>query len=126
MVKILAGFIFLIIFTTLAFQIFDRYFFNYRIVKDSIQFVLFGKIPMIHIQLADIAEMRKVSFMEATFQKGIEGLFVLRCGNRLWGQIVLIRRKKGIFKRVLITPDNADEFISKIRERIERTSVSGP
>ena len=118
MIKIFVGFIFLIIFTTLAFQLFERYVINYRIAKDSIQFVLFGKIPLIQIQLANIAEIRKVSFKEATFQRGIEGILVLRCGNRLWGQIILIRRKKGIFKTILITPDNADEFISKIRERM--------
>ncbi len=119
MIKILAGFIFLIVFTTLAFQLFERYVINYRIEKNSIQFVLFGKIPLIQIQLSNIAEIRKVSFKEATFQRGIEGILVLRCGNRLWGQIILIRRKKGIFKTILITPDNADEFISKIRERME-------
>ncbi len=72
------------------------------------------------MKLANIAEVRKVSFKEATFQKGIEGVLVLRCGNRLWGQIILIRRKKGIFKTILITPNNADKFISKIREGIEQ------
>ena len=118
-VKITIAFIFFVISVTLAFQILGRYIFNYRITNDSLQFVVFGKVPYMYIKLANIAEVRKVSFKEATFQKGIEGVLVLRCGNRLWGRGILIRRKKGIFKTILITPDNADEFISKIRERIK-------
>jgi hypothetical protein len=120
MVKIVAALIFFIIVGALAFQILGRYVFRYRITKDSLQFVVFGKIPYMSIKLANIAEIREVSFKEATFQKPL----VWRCGNRLWGKIVLIRRKKGIIKTILITPDNPDEFISEIREST-RTQVIG-
>lgn len=114
-VKITIAFVLFVISVTVAFQVLGRYIFNYRITKDSLQFVVFRKVPYMYIKLANIAEIREVTFKEATFEKSL----VWRCGNRLWGRIILIRRKKGIIKTILVTPDIADEFISKIRERIK-------
>lgn len=120
-VKITIAFTLFVIFCTLAFQILGRYIFNYRITNDSLQFVVFGKVPYMYIKLANIAEIREVSFKEATFEKSM----AWRCGNRLWGRGILIRRRKGIIKTILITPDNVDEFISKIRERMEQVAGHG-
>ena len=112
MIKIIVVSVFLASFSFLMFQAFGRYLYSYTISKDSIRVVLFGKIPLFRIPFSNIAEIRKISFKEALID--IEYFSTLRFGNRIWGDGVLIRRKEGFFKIIVITPDNADEFISKI------------
>lgn len=97
----------------MMFQVISRYIYNYKISKNSIKIVLFGKIPLFRIPFSNIMEIRKISFKEALSND--EYFLALRFGNRMWGECVLIRKKKGLFKVILITPDKADEFISKVR-----------
>lgn len=39
---------------------------------------------------------------------------MLRLGNRLAGQCVLIQRRTGWFRRIAVTPDDADGFIGQV------------
>jgi hypothetical protein len=38
--------------------------------------------------------------------------------NRLWGELVLVRQQKGFFKVILMSPDNADEFIREVQRHL--------
>src|SRR5271166_6625394 len=78
---------------------------KYRITNDSIEFVLFGKLRVWRSFFEDIREIRLVSFSE--MQTGLAiGLM-----NRPFAQYVLVRRRRGIFRAVVITPDQPQEFV---------------
>jgi hypothetical protein len=81
--------------------------FAYRICPDRIQIVVLG-LPLANIMLRDVTDIRKVSLLD-TFNPG-----TLSLHNRLCGQWLLIRKNRGLFTRVLITPDNPDEFIETV------------
>ena len=40
-----------------------------------------------------------------------------------WGRIVRIKRKSGFIRNFVVTPDNRDEFITQLRERLGRRVV---
>lgn len=101
----------LLILSGSLFQLFGRYLYNYRLEEDSIKFIFLGKITLGRIPFSSVREIRKVSFKEALFPNGVAGLLALRVGNRVWGEILLIQRKNGVFKTILITPDTSNEFV---------------
>jgi hypothetical protein len=110
MITIIAALTLLILSGSL-FQLFGRYLYNYYIEEDSIKVILSGRVTLGHIPFSSVQEIRKVSFKEALLPNGLAGFLALRIGNRVWGEILLIRRKKGIFKNILITPNSSDEFV---------------
>jgi len=112
MITIIVALCFLTILSCLIFQFLGRYLYDYRISKTCIKIVLLAKIPLFRIPFSNIIEIRKISFKEGLGND--DSYSALKFGNRIWGEGVLIRRKKGLFKKVLITPDKPDEFISKI------------
>lgn len=120
MIVVIIIFISLIICSGLLFQFLGRYAVNYRISEKYVDVLLFWKIPLMHIKLRDVTEVRTISIKGTMSLKGIDGLLALRCGNRIFGKIVLIRRKNSIFKTILITPDNAEGFISKVKSWSEK------
>jgi hypothetical protein len=75
--------------------------------------IIFWFIPIYKISYSKIEKIKKCSFKEL----GPTKLFLLRLGNRFWGDFVLIQ-KKGFIKSVVITPDNADKFLKKIQQFI--------
>ncbi len=85
---------------------------KYRLSDDAIEFVMFGKLRVWRSYFADISDIRPVSFGT---------LFVypaLHLMNRPFGQYVLIFRRRGVFRWVLITPDQPEEVVRFIREKI--------
>jgi hypothetical protein len=42
--------------------------------------------------------------------------------NRPFAQYVLVRRRRGVFRWVLITPDQPEEFVRTIREKISQST----
>jgi hypothetical protein len=76
---------------------------------------LFGVIPESKTQLKDILEVRKVSFAELLPWKNIQSVGWFRLGNRMWGDGVLIRRKTGLFRTFVVSPDRPDEFVHELR-----------
>lgn len=99
----------------MAFQGFGRYFYNYRVNNDRIEFLLFGQLPFFSILLTKDVEVNMVP-LKSTLRTDFS---TLRLGNKIFGRVVEIKRGSGLFKRILITPDDADLFIAdvnKVRE----------
>lgn len=111
-------FLLLIIITALLFQYAGHYAYNYKIREAGIEIALFGKIPLKRILFCNIAEIKKISYKETLPFKSAEMFSALRFGNRILGEIVLVRQKKGITKIVLLTPDNANIFIHEVQQRL--------
>jgi len=86
--------------------------------------LLFRVFPILRIPLTDIAEVRKASWWETV---GLHSFFAARCGNRLWGPIVVIKRKRPfVFNRTTyITPDDPDGFIREVLRGISDSASAG-
>jgi hypothetical protein len=114
MIYMIISFLMVIIVTVLMGQYVLSYIYNYRISKKGIKFVLFGIIPIMRFSFRNILEVSKISPKES-----MKYFAVFNFENRFWGQRVLIRRGKGIFRIFTITPDNADEFIAEANRYID-------
>ena len=91
---------------------------TYRITDSSVEVRLLGFIPQSSTKIEDILEIRKVSFSELLPWKNLESLSWFRLGNRLWGDGVLIKRRRGIFRKFIITPSEPEQFVQEVGLRI--------
>ncbi len=108
---ILAGLALLVIVFGVS-QIAGPYCGKYRITDDAIEFVMFGKLRAWRSLFEDISDIRLVSFGRSLV------LPALHLMNRPFAQYVLVRRRRGVFRWALITPDHPQEFVRTIREKI--------
>jgi len=72
--------------------------------------------PVISINYLDILEIRRITFKEAL---RLNQLSTLRLGNRMWGNIVLIKKSTGFFRTIIITPDNSETFMNDVNQQIK-------
>jgi hypothetical protein len=80
---------------------------------------VFGIVPVGSIPYRDIETMQEVKFTDTLKPN----LLTLRFGNRIFGNIVLIKKSRGILKTILITPDDPANFIEEVGKR--RNSING-
>ncbi len=114
MIGYVGAFIALVIAGGLMFQLMARYLYNYRVTDDEIQIVLFGRIPLRRIPVRDIVEVRRVANTAINPISNPEVFYSERWGNRIWGNTVFIQKARGLSRRLLITPDDPDEFIRQV------------
>ncbi len=92
-----------------------RYIYSYRIKNEQIQIILFGVIPIRRIPIADIQSVEKYRLSIKTLL-WLRNFFMIptfteRWRNRVLGDAILIN-KHGLTSHVIISPDNAEEFLS--------------
>jgi hypothetical protein len=97
-------------------QFFWRLLLDYKITNSDVEIRVFG-LPF-KIDLIDIEEVRKVSFRELLPWKNPKSVSWLRLGNKLLGEGILIRRNRGIFRTVIISPDKPNVFIEEINLKL--------
>lgn len=86
--------------------------YDYAIEADGIRTRIFG-ITVSTIAIADITSVSKISWFEVVLCP-----IVLKLGNRPFAPGVLIRKSRGIFRKVIITPQNPDGFIEGLRRTL--------
>jgi hypothetical protein len=88
-----------------------RFVYGYRVANRAVEIVLFQALPVYRLPVDDIELIQKVHWSEL----GIWGIggFILRISNRVARYGVLIK-KRGPSLRIVITPDNPDEFIEQV------------
>jgi hypothetical protein len=92
-------------------QLAGKYVVKYRITDDSLQYFWFG-LNFWTCPFEDIVDIKIVSFFGVLFA------FALNLMCRPFGPYVLLRRRRGRFKRVLLTPPNAQDFVERVRAKI--------
>lgn len=92
---------------------------KYRLTDDAIEFVMFGNLRVWRSPFKDISDIQHVSFARSFV---IPALHLM---NRPFAQYVLVRRRRGVFRWVLITPDQPQEVIRIIREKIRPANNIG-
>jgi hypothetical protein len=112
MIEVIGG-ILVVVLAGLAFGQYGlRYVYGYRIANGRVEIVLFRIVPIRWVSLKNIKEVRAIGSNDW----GALGPWdAERWGNRIVGPMVLIERREGISKKLLITPDNPDEFIRNVR-----------
>ena len=89
--------------------------YSYRIENGAIEIILFHVAPIYRIPILDIVAIRKASWSEL----GVGGR-TLRLGNRVVGQCVLLEKRGGWLRRIVITPADADNFIARVKAEDQR------
>ena len=114
-IVLLVCLVFCLVGSTCLYHIAGRFAFDYRLRPDRIEFVALRFFSIAHITFRDIAQIRKASWLDA-MSPG-----VLSLHNRFFCQWLMITRRRGLIRRIMITPGNADEFIEAVRN--ERSTV---
>lgn len=90
-----------------------KLFLDYRLTDEAIEVLTFGGIVLKRFPLAEIKRI----------DQGLPfGLVHESWINRLdfWRSAVTIRRRGGLIRQVLITPENSGEFVSTARSLLRR------
>ena len=84
-----------------------RLIYSYDIRDGAIRVVLFSVFPVVRFPILNVVSVTRAS------RKGLwlNPWYALRLGNRIFGDAVLIRRRQGLIKLIVITPDDPDRFI---------------
>lgn len=91
-----------------------RFIYGYSIEEHSLNIKLFRTFSIYKIPFRDIIDIRRAKFSDLTPLKNLRSLFILRLGNRIWGNEVIITRKS-LSKQVVITPDDAEAFVRDVK-----------
>jgi len=92
-------------------QRFLRYVYDYEVKCDRVRVLLFRLFPVMIIRISNIGEIRECSPTELW-----KPTFALKFGNRLWARCVLIRKRRGLIRSIVITPSNPNGFVENIKE----------
>jgi hypothetical protein len=86
-----------------------RFIYSYDIKNGAIRVLLFAAIPVIRIPISEVVQVTRAS----TTRLWLNPWYAVRLGNRIIGQAVLVQRKQGLVKSIVITPDDPDRFIDQ-------------
>jgi hypothetical protein len=87
-----------------------RFIYDFRIRNGAIEVALFRVLPIYRIPIDDIELIQKVGWRDPVF-----GFFILRLGNRFTSEAVLLKRRRGWIRRIIISPADPDGFIREMK-----------
>jgi hypothetical protein len=108
-VNLLVGVVGAVLSIFLVFQFGRRLIYDYRITDGGIDIVLLRALPIWRIPFDDIESVRIASWKELNL-----GFTTLRLGNRFTSRYLVIKKRRGWFRYVAITPVDAEKFASQI------------
>ena len=86
---------------------------KYRLTNDSIEFVMFGRFRIWRSSFKDITDIKHVPFIR------LFTIFALSLVNRpFFARCVLVRFRGGVFSAVVMTPDQPDDLVKTVRQKI--------
>jgi hypothetical protein len=89
---------------------------NYSLTHSGISIKQFGVILITRIPYEEILEVKLISMWKANL---FIPLFAIKLGYRLWGKgAVQIKKKRGIRKIIIITPENPEMYIQDLQSKI--------
>ena len=103
--------------SALAFQRLARFVITYRLTDRALSISIFG-VAVLRIAYTDIVEVRRVGALESLVPST-----ATRFGNRIFGEILLIRKSRGLIRKIMVTPDEPTAFARGISERAPEARV---
>jgi len=86
---------------------------HYRITDTAVEVLILGMVIR-RVFLADIEEVhRRGALIHENWS-----------GPRFWNAVTF-RRRSGLLKNFVISPDDADRFVERVREAVERARLLG-
>lgn len=86
---------------------------KYRLTDDSIEFVMFGRFRVWRSSFKDITDIKHVPFIR------LFTILALSLVNRpFFARCVLVRLGRGVFRAVVMTPDQPDDLVKTVRQKI--------
>jgi hypothetical protein len=79
-----------------------RFIYSYDIKGGAIRILLFYAIPMIRIPISQVVKVTRPS----TVELWLNPFCAVGFGNRLIGNAVLVQKKRGLIKSIIITPND--------------------
>jgi hypothetical protein len=95
-------------------QFFFQYLYDVRLAAAAVEIAIFKRFVVFSIPYEEISAVETVSFVEAVFS------FSLGLVNRPFGGLLLLHRKRGLFRRVLVSPSRSEEFRAEVIARARR------
>jgi hypothetical protein len=92
-------------------QLFSHYVFEVRLGAAAVEFVLLKRFVVWAIPRDEITRFDRISFWEVGFT------CAFRLVNRPLGPYVLLHRDRGIFRKYIVSPRDADAFCNAFREQ---------
>ncbi|MBN7135717.1 hypothetical protein A7A76_13375 [Lysobacter enzymogenes] len=87
--------------------------YRYELGEHSLSVKLFGKFELVSIRFEDVLEAKVARWWEVTSA----GWSPLLLKDRYALEMVVIKRKDGLYRNVVVTPDNPREFVALITVR---------
>lgn len=97
--------------SVLLYQVFARTIISYHIGTHGLEVKVFGLIRVIRLPFRRVKSIELIGFRTAL----IQDFTTLRFGNRIWGQLVRVKTRAGLYRAIIITPDNAEKFVLDFR-----------
>ncbi len=91
-----------------------RYLYGYNISQTGLEIKVLNLFIVKTISFEEIISAEILPPSRVFPWTSLKMFFALRLGNRLWGNFVLIERNRGVFRQIILTPDNASKFIDSL------------
>ena len=90
---------------------------QYHIGDKTVDYVIMGRFRPVRVSFEDIIEIHSLPFWMIFFTPALNLI-----NRAFFARFVLVRRRCGLFRRVVITPDRADEFVRAVQQRMSNVS----
>lgn len=105
-----------IIWAIIGFHFIGRHYYNYKLANDALYIKPLGLFKLIKIRYSDIEEVKIIPMSKAILYFF---LIHIRFGYKLWGEgAIMIKRKTGFSRLIIITPEYPKVFIEEIQQKI--------
>jgi hypothetical protein len=91
--------------------------YGFRVKDRAVEVVLFKIVPIYRLSVDDIMLVEARSWLDF----GITGFTALRMTNHFTLRGVLIQKRKGLFRHIVIAPDDPGAFVERVAESQRRT-----
>jgi hypothetical protein len=109
----IACFVGFLIVAIVVLQFAGPYLYQYRLGDQRLEVKLFGLVPILVLYFSDISEAKVLSGSQLFNPWG-----GVRFANRVFAvRPVQIRRKKGLLRSVILTPDDPESLVAEINRR---------
>jgi hypothetical protein len=98
-----------------VFEFAGRRIYSYAVTPTHFEVRLFGRLRIYRIALSDIGD---VTFWRISPADIAASFTTLRLGNRVFGTAVVIKRRGGFPRCVIVTPDDPARMLSELRGQI--------
>lgn len=90
-----------------------RFVISYRIREGAVDVRLMKLLTIVRLRPRDVVKVEKVRAL--SLRAVVSSQLAASLGNRLWGDCLIVTKRRGIVRRILITPDDVDAYGRALR-----------